>query len=90
MNELSSHKYHLDTVYVYFSRFIDLSRAEFDQIVPYFEIRKFEAEISCVHIVGTSSGICCRNIKLIFYSFFTTFFNPKCHKLFSKDFISYI
>lgn len=42
MNEQSLYKFYLDNVHAYFRRFIDMSREEFDLIVPYFEIRKFD------------------------------------------------
>ena len=42
MNEQSLYKFYLDNVHAYFRRFVDMSREEFDLIVPYFEIRKFD------------------------------------------------
>ena len=41
MNEQILYKHYLERVHTYFRRFIDMSREEFDLIVPYFEIRKF-------------------------------------------------
>ncbi len=41
MPEQDLYRQYLDNVYQYFCGFIDLSRVEFDQIVPYFVIRKF-------------------------------------------------
>ena len=35
------HIKHLDKVYQYFNRFVVINRDEFDQLLPYFEIREF-------------------------------------------------
>jgi len=42
MSEQVLYKHYLETVYTYFTRFINMTRAEFDLIAPYFEIRKFD------------------------------------------------
>jgi CRP-like cAMP-binding protein len=34
--------YYTDTVFSYFNKFVEMSRQEFDQIIPYFEVRKFD------------------------------------------------
>jgi CRP-like cAMP-binding protein len=53
MNEQILYKHYLDTVHNYFRRFVDMSREEFDLIVPYFEIRKFDKKTTVLKIGET-------------------------------------
>ncbi|MEO6314622.1 MAG: cyclic nucleotide-binding domain-containing protein [Chitinophagaceae bacterium] len=55
MNEQILYKQYLETVHAYFRRFIDLSTAEFELIVPYFEIRKFDKKTKVLK-VGETDG----------------------------------
>jgi CRP-like cAMP-binding protein len=50
MNEQHLYKSYLDMVHAYFTRFIDMSRDEFDLIAPYFEVRKFDKKTKVLKI----------------------------------------
>ena len=53
MNEQILYKQYMETVFNYFRRFIDLTRDEYDSIIPYFEIRKFDKKTKVLKIGET-------------------------------------
>ena len=50
MNEAVLHKHYFQNLYNYFRRFVNISGEEFDQLTPYFEIRKFDKKAKMVKI----------------------------------------
>jgi len=50
MNEAVLHKHYFQNLYNYFRRFVNISGEEFDQLIPYFEIRKFDKKAKMVRI----------------------------------------
>ncbi|HEY4149792.1 MAG TPA: Crp/Fnr family transcriptional regulator [Chitinophagaceae bacterium] len=50
MNEAVLHKHYFQNLYNYFRRFVNMSGEEFDQLIPYFEIRKFDKKSKLVKI----------------------------------------
>ena len=50
MNEAVLHKHYFQNLYNYFRRFVNMSGEEFDQLTPYFEIRKFDKKAKLVRI----------------------------------------
>lgn len=50
MNEAVLHKHYFQNLYNYFRRFVNISGEEFDQLTPYFEIRKFDKKSRLVKI----------------------------------------
>jgi len=50
MNEAVLHKHYFQNLYNYFRRFVNMSGEEFDQLTPYFEIRKFDKKAKMVKI----------------------------------------
>lgn len=55
MNDLILHKRYLETLHHYFSRFVDITPQEFDQIAPAFEIRKFPKKTKLVSVGETEN-----------------------------------
>ncbi len=50
MNEAVLHKHYFQNLYNYFRRFVNMSGEEFEQLIPYFEIRKFDKKARLVKI----------------------------------------
>ena len=50
MNEAVLHKHYFQNLYNYFRRFVNMSGEEFEQLTPYFEIRKFDKKAKLVKI----------------------------------------
>ena len=50
MNDLVFHTHHLEGLYQYFQRYVEMSREEFELVVPYFEMRNFDKKIKVVRI----------------------------------------
>jgi CRP-like cAMP-binding protein len=55
MNDSNLHTQYLKTVYQYFKKYIDISPELFDQLTPYFEIRKFDKK-AVVTGLGETEG----------------------------------
>ena len=52
MNEAVLHKHYFQNLYNYFRRFVNMSGEEFEQLTPYFEIRKFDKKAKLVKLEG--------------------------------------
>jgi len=50
MNEAVLHKHYFQNLYNYFRRFVNMSGEEFEQLIPFFEIRKFDKKSKLVKI----------------------------------------
>ncbi len=50
MNDHAPNKRYLEEAFQYFNRYVELSRGEFDQVIPFFEIRSFAKKEKLVDI----------------------------------------